>query len=296
MSVVRRSGSPAPSRATRHSSIEPSTGAVNRTDRPSAEGTSRGPSPSVTSLFIAGVGLELAASRGGPCPGPGRSRTRPRRSARSRSDSPTRGQRSPSARIALPSRVHVGSTKIESAAVRDEADVPGRHVHRVDPEPGREVRVPAAVRRERDARPVRRPGGVRLGRRPDHQRPRRARLDVHQPEVLVLVVDEPGAVVLVAEAVDEPVVGQRRLAGLRLRGAAAAAAVLLGGRAERRRQHRERASVRRPRELGHALGQVGRAGGPRRRRAAAGRPGSSRRGPSRPSAGPAPPPRTGGGR
>ena len=37
---------------------------------------------------------------------------------------PTRGQRSPSARIALPSRVHVGSTKIESEPFATRATSP----------------------------------------------------------------------------------------------------------------------------------------------------------------------------
>ena len=142
------------------------------------------------------------------------------------------------------------------AAVRDERDLARRDLHDPDRPPLLEVRVPAPVRGERDPGAVRRPGGMLLGRRTRDERPCRAGLDVDEPQVLVLVVDEAGAVVLVVQPVDEPVVGQRRLAGLRLRGPAALPAVLLDRRAQRGGQDRERPAVRRPGELAHALRQV----------------------------------------
>ena len=79
---------------------------------------------------------------------------------------------------------------------------------------------------------------------------------VDEPQVAVRVVDEAGAVELVAEAIEVAVVRPRGLAGLGL-GEPAPAALLLGtGRAERARENGERRAVGRPGEIGHAARQV----------------------------------------
>ena len=174
-------------------------------------------------------------------------------------------------------------------AAGDRRHLARRNVHDVDPGPPVEIVVRPPVRGKRDPRPVRRPGGPGLRRRAAHQGARVARGRVHEPQVALAVVDEPGPVVLVAQAVDVAVVGQRRLAGLGLGRPPPAALVLLGAwrpgswsgpragcRPGTRRSRRRRAA-----------GPSG--GAPRRRRAAAGGPGRSPGGPWPPWAGPAPP-------
>ncbi len=135
-------------------------------------------------------------------------------------------------------------------------DVTGGHLDGEDHRALREVRVPPAVRRERDPRPVRGPGRGRLGRGAGDQRSRRAGRHVHEPQVGVRVVDETGAVVLVAEPVEVAVIGERRLAGLGLPGPAPLPRVRLLRGPQGGGKHRERAAVRRPGEPGHAAREV----------------------------------------
>ena len=147
---------------------------------------------------------------------------------------------------------------------------------------------------------IRVPSGLQAGSPsgvgPATSEPGLARRGVDEPQVGVAVVDEPGAVELVAEPVDVAVVGQRRLAGLRRRraGRASSTPPRSSPRASSRRRrasgHRATTRTRWRRAAGRS------AGAPRRRRAAAGRPGRSRGGPSPPSAGRAPPRPAAGGR
>ena len=67
------------------------------------------------------------------------------------------------ARIAAPSGVHVGRPKTASPPSAIAVTVARGDVHDPDRAPLLEVRVPAPVRRERDPRPVRRPGGMPSG-------------------------------------------------------------------------------------------------------------------------------------
>ena len=112
--VVSRAGSAPPARGTRHSSQLPSMGAVNRTEAPSADIANRAPSPSVRSLFIAASGLSsLEASRSVPPPLPASDPSAANRQIPVRY--PPRGNRSPIATIAAPSRVHAGASKPASS-------------------------------------------------------------------------------------------------------------------------------------------------------------------------------------
>ena len=131
------------------------------------------------------------------------------------------------------------------------------HVHDEQHRAVGEIRVPVPVRRERDASPVGGPGGCGLRRGPNHERARLAGRDVHEPEVGVPVVDEPGAVVLVAELVKVAVVGERGLARLRLGGSAPLLRIGLQGGPQGRCQHGERAAVRGPGELVDPAGKIG---------------------------------------
>ena len=168
-------------------------------------------------------------------------------------------------------------------AAGDRRHLARRHLHG-DRSPDRSSRSGSRppVRGEGDPRAVRRPGGRRLRGRARSPAPaprpwprRRATGGSSRSSM------KPVAVVLVGEAVDVAVVGQRRLAGLGLGRAAAAPLVLRLRGAERARQHR-RAVVPsgRPGEARsrRAAGPSG--GAPRRRRAAAGGPGRSPGGPS----------------
>ena len=96
------------------------------------------------------------------------------------------------------------------AATGDGGDGPGDDVDRIDPRSGLDVRVPAAVGRERDPGPVGRPGRRFDRGAPDDQRACRPRCRVDQPQVGDVIVDEAGPVGHVVEAVDVPEVGPRR--------------------------------------------------------------------------------------
>ena len=181
------------------------------------------------------------------------------------------------ARIVAPSRVQAGPTNSASeppAIVVTSRDATS--TTNTDDRPSRSGLRPP-VRGERDTGAVGAPGGLALGRRPGHQRSCLAGLGVDDPQVRVVVVDEPHAVVLVGQPVDVAVVGQRRLAGLGLRRPAPAAAC---PRPSSRRASSIRTASDRPSgdhaNVVHAA-SAGRSGGaPRRRRAAAGTPGRSR--------------------
>ena len=111
----------------------------------------------------------------------------------------------------------------------DRGHVARRHVHDVDPGPPAEVRVATPVRGEGDPGAIRGPRRPGLRRRAAHECPGRTGGDVHEPQVALPIVHEPGTVVLVAQPIDVAVVRQRRLAGLGL-GRASPAPLVLGGR------------------------------------------------------------------
>ena len=236
-------------------------------------------SPIVTSLFIAASGLSsLPARRSVPPPAARVGAVR----GEAPDPGPVAGPREAVAEgedrgaVAGPGRGREGGV----GAAGDRRHLARRHVHDVDPGPPVEIGVRPPVRGKGDPRAVRRPGGPGLRRRAAHQRPCRAGDRVHEPQVALPVVDEPRAVVLVAQAVDVAVVGQRRLAGLGLGRPSPAALVLRGRGAEGAGQDRELGAVRGPGEVRprRAAGPSG--GAPRRRRAAAGGPGRSPGGPS----------------
>ena len=129
-------------------------------------------------------------------------------------------------------------------AAGDRRQLARRHVHDEDPGPPVEVRVATPVRGKGDPCAIRGPRRPGLRRRAAHQDPGRAGGDVHEPQVALPIVHEPGPVVLVAQPIDVAVVGQRRLAGLGL-GRASPAPLVLGARgAQGARQDRELGAVR----------------------------------------------------
>ena len=190
----------------------PSTGARNRAwHAVGRDGRTRGPSPIVTSLFIAGVGLELAGREqvraaagprvrpvGGEPPQPGAVEAAREPLAHGEDRLCRRGSRPGSKNsVSVPPVIVVTSpdatstTKIDGPAV--------------------EVVVAAAVRRERDPACRRATSaGDASGVGPATSGRAAPVADVDEPQVAVLVVDEAGAVELVAEAVEVAVVGPRR--------------------------------------------------------------------------------------
>ena len=139
----------------------------------------------------------------------------------------------------------------------DRGDPPGRHVHDVDGRPRREVRIPTAVGDERHPRAIGRPGWLVVVDGAVRQARGLARGGVHDPEVLDLVVEEPGRIEHVLEPVDESIVGLGRLAGRGLRALAPPSGVLGVRRAMGRADSHEARAVGRPIEPRHAAGQVG---------------------------------------
>ena len=229
---------------------------VNRIDRPSAVGTSRGPPPGVTSLIIEAPGIRSCRAETFRPPVGVASDPSAAKSQMSLRMPAVPRYRLPSAATVRPSGSHVGVPKFDSGPA-----VIGRTARVATSTTwmsGRaaEVVVPAAVRGERDARAIGRPGRLVVADRAVGQTRRRTARGIDQPEVLDPVVREAGAVEHVVEPVDEPVVGWRRLSGSRLRVEPAPPAVLVAGGAVRARHDDQARAVGRPFEAAHAARQV----------------------------------------
>ena len=210
-SRVRRSTRP-PSTSTRHSSKR----ALDRRaeDDPSAIGHPgrRLGRPPIRSLF-----MPPAASRSGPAMrfSASPSRTR-RRQTEACVISPRFQSRLPMAAIHRPSGDHAGAPQ---PAARDPARAgapPRADVDEVDVAAPAEVRVRVAVADERDLAAVGRPLRVGVVVVAGRQQLGRAAAGVDEPEAGEPLVDEPGAIELVAERVDQSRVGLGRVIRLAL--------------------------------------------------------------------------------
>ena len=215
-----------------------------------------GSPPIVTSLFIAASGLSsLPARRSVPPPAPAVGAVR----GEAPDARPVAGPREAVAEgedrgaVTGPDGVREGGV----GAAGDRRHLARRHVHDVDRRTASGDRGPV---RRFAANAIRVPSGDQAGPASADGPLTRARAvagrRVHEPQVALAVVHEPGPVVLVAQAVDVAVVGQRRLAGLGLGRPSAAALVLLERGAQGAGQDRELGAVRGPGERIHAARQV----------------------------------------
>ncbi len=144
--------------------------------------------------------------------------------------------------------------RLPAASRRQLAHAPGGDVDEVDVRPPAEVRVAVPVGDERDPPSIRRPARVGVVAVAPGQQLGVAGGHVDEPQVLELVVDEPAAVELVEEGVDEPRVGRRRILGLAL-----GLLLRLGGC--RAADHAQPTTVRRPGQPIGVLRQVGQLAG-----------------------------------